>query len=102
MARTKKERLTPDVGRKVIMSKICERLVERLRKEGWHIPEEWEFQQLRPSRAGREAGAWKWTIVAPRGGFDIGSPDTATECVNAERLECGPHGTVYAATSPRK
>jgi hypothetical protein len=72
-----------------------EKLVERLRREGWQVPERYEFKRLQPGRWGRSAGAWSWQITA-NGGYQLGSPDNVAQCLKSSGLASGPHETIYA------
>jgi hypothetical protein len=59
-------------------------LRERLKRDGWTIPDEAKFHRLYPGHWQRCAGAWVWTIKG--GGCDIGSSDTVKVCLKADRL----------------
>jgi hypothetical protein len=52
------------------------------------------FQSLNPGRWQKSAGAWSWVFSGPA--VEIGSPDTVAQCLAAEELAWGPHGTIYA------
>ncbi len=75
-----------------------ERLVELLRKEGYEVPEAYEFKRLNPGHWGRSSGAWSWMITAM--GFEVGSPDSVGTILKARgiiRAETNlSHGTIYA------
>ena len=73
---------------------LVEKLVRRLRDEGWRIPDNYQFRRLRSGHWQRSAGVWSWTIEAL--GCDIGSPDNVRTCLRAKTLEATEHGTVYA------
>lgn len=66
--------------------KLSERLMERLKRDGWNIPEGSTFQRLYPGHWQRSAGAWVWLISRP-GDIDIGSIAPARVCLTAKRLE---------------
>lgn len=71
-----------------------QRLVHRLRQEGWPIPDKYTFRRLYPGHWQRAAGAWSWTIFA--GSLDIGSPDNVARCLKSKTLHPADHGTIYA------
>lgn len=76
------------------MATSVEKLVTRLRNEGWEIPDNYKFERLRPGHWQRSAGAWSWRMTAP--GFEMGSPDSVARCLKAKELNGGDHGTMYA------
>lgn len=76
------------------MASSVEKLVERLRRDGWEIPDGWTFRRLNPGHHGRSAGAWSWSIEAP--GYVIGSPDNVATCLKSKTLTEARFGTIYA------
>lgn len=69
-----------------------ERLVARLRGEGWCIPDPYEFCRTRAGHWQLSAGAWKWQISAL--GVQIGSCGTVGECLRAKTLVSGRYGGI--------
>ncbi len=61
-----------------------ERLVKRLRKEGWIIHDGYEFRRTRAGYWQRAAGAWSWVIWT--GTHEIGSQWPVADCLKAKRL----------------
>jgi hypothetical protein len=74
--------------------KSVERLVNRLRAEGWIIPDDWKFQRLYPGYWQRSAGAWSWTITGTM--CDIGSCDSVARCLKASSLNRHRFGEIIA------
>jgi len=75
--------------------KISERLIDRLIAEGIvkAKKEDVNFKRLYPSRNQRKAGGWGWCVTGEKNPLiDIGSCDSATDCVNADRLVLLPTG----------
>jgi hypothetical protein len=75
------------------MSKISDRLIARLRKEGWiSDSSSVKFERCYPGHWQRSAGAWVWMVEGP--GVQIGSSYTAKECLKAKELAPGVNGDV--------
>ena len=81
---------------------LVEKLFDRLRAEGWHLPDGCKFRRLYPGLNQRDMGAWSWTIECYDGCIvDYGSCETVKACVDAvglERLEND--GEICTATMP--
>lgn len=75
------------------MTKV-QKLVERLRREGWTIPDDYEFRRCRPGHWGRSAGAFSWTMTN-MAGLSIGSPDSVSQLLKSKVLADGPDGAIY-------
>ena len=74
-----------------------ERLVERLRSEGYAIPKTYVFTRHYPGHWQRIAGAWLWSIRWKRIG-EIGSPDSVTDLLKVkEKFRRGPFNEIYGA-----
>lgn len=85
------------------MEKMSERLIKRLKADGFSIPKEAVFRRLYPGHWQRSAGAWVWTITAH--GCDIGSCDTVYDCLRATQLAPIGGGEIVAEfckTNPTK
>ena len=77
-----------------VRPRMSERLIARLRSEGWSIPDGATFRRLNPGHWQRSAGAWVWTITGHA--CDIGSCDTVRDCLKATRLVPFAYGEIIA------
>lgn len=74
---------------------LVERLVDRLRQQGWKIPKKYKFVRCRPGHWQRAAGAYSWVLFWDLA-HSIGSPDSVAACVKAKKLVVSRHGDLYA------
>lgn len=83
----------PRISRVVGVAKKSERLVARLRAEGF-IREDAsvKFERCYPGYWQRSAGAWSWTVYGD--GVDIGSTETVTRLLKAKQLGWGVNGSI--------
>ena len=74
-------------------SRLSDRLIERLKREGWiSKTAKVKFRRLYPGYWQRASGGWTWTVEGH--GVDIGSQYTARECVDAVVLTHDYHGGI--------
>jgi hypothetical protein len=66
-----------------------ERLVERLRKEGFNVPEDYKFRRCYHGHWQRSAGGWSWFINGnPNNSiFEVGSCDSVAVCLKAKEWD---------------
>jgi len=68
-----------------------EKLVKRLREEGYSIPDGYIFRRTYAGHHQRSAGAWLWYIWTPDG-QEFGSCESVKECLEANTLSIGKYG----------
>lgn len=82
------------IARSTTRKRPVERLVERLRVEGFHIPDDYRFRRTYAGHWQRSAGAWLWEL-SWFGGPSLGSANTVKECLKAKRLTFDSNGEIY-------
>lgn len=79
---------------KRVRKSSVERLVQKLRKYGYHIGDGWLFTRHRPGHWQRAAGAWAWSIRWQPAG-EIGSPDSVRRLLKAKGFCDGVYNEIY-------
>lgn len=71
------------------MATIAQKLIIRLKELGLEIPNEAIAKSLNRGYWNKKNGAWSWHVIDQDGhtlNWEIGSPDTMTECVKSRIL----------------
>jgi hypothetical protein len=74
------------------VTKLQQKLTERIRQLGLDIPDDVDYRRLYPGHWQRAAGAWSWCAFNANGREIMGSPHPISELVKADSIEVMEHG----------
>lgn len=70
-----------------------DKLVDKLRKHGIKIPNDYEFRRNYPGYWQRSSGAWSWTIHWHGG--EVGSSDPVKVILKSSAIHDGPYNEIF-------